>query len=100
MIVIMSGVILAGESAWQILAIIAFMFMGITIAALWFTYSSSKMKSKKELQKRKIEVIDRHFDKMLRIECPYCSTIYKPNEAECPNCRANTKKILYPEMPE
>lgn len=91
---------LATTSAWQIVAIFAFMFMGITIAALWFAHSSSKVESKKELQKRKMEIIDKHFNEMMRIECPYCRTIYSPNEPECPNCRANTKKILFPEMPE
>ncbi len=86
--------------AWAIIAIIALMFMGITVATLWFTHASSKVASKKEIQKKKIEVIDKHFNEMLRIECPYCKTIYKPNETECPNCRANTKRLLLPEMPE
>ncbi len=91
---------LAGTLALGIVAIFALMFMGITIAALWFAHSSSKVESKKELQKKKMEIIDKHFNEMLRIECPYCRTIYTPNEPECPNCRANTKKILFPEMPE
>ena len=91
---------LAGTEAWQIVAIFSFMFMGITIAALWFAHSSSKVESKKELKKRKMEIIDKHFSEMMRIECPYCHTIYSPNELECPNCRANTKKILFPEIPE
>lgn len=87
-------------SAWEIVAIFALMFTGITIATLWFARSLSKIESKKEIQKKKIEVIDKHFNEMLRIECPYCRTIYKPNEPECPNCKANTKTILFPEMPE
>jgi len=91
---------LAGTSAWEIVAIFAFMFVGITIAALWFAYSSSKVESKKELQKRKMEIIDKHFNEMVRIECPYCRTIYTSNEPECPNCKANTQKILFPEIPE
>jgi len=91
---------LAGTLALGIVAIFAFMFMGITIATLWFAHSSSKVESKKELQKKKMEIIDKHFNEMLRIECPYCRTIYTPNESECPNCRADTKKILFPEMPE
>jgi uncharacterized protein (DUF58 family) len=44
---------LAGTEAWQIVAIFSFMFMGITIAALWFAHSSSKVESKKELKKRR-----------------------------------------------
>ncbi len=91
---------MAGTLALGIVAIFALMFMGITIAALWFAHSSSKVESKKELQKKKMEIIDKHFNEMLRIECPYCRTIYTPNESECPNCRADTKKILFPEMPE
>ena len=87
-------------SAWEIVAIFALMFTGITVAALWFAHSSSKIQSKKEIQKRKIEVIDRHFNEMLRIECPYCKTVYKPSEPQCPNCSANIKELLFPEMPE
>ncbi len=97
---LVDGIRLAGTEAWTIVAIFALMFTGITVAALWFAHSSSKIESRKELQKRKIEVVDRHFNDMLRLECPYCNTIYKPNESECPNCRANTKKILFPEMPD
>jgi hypothetical protein len=90
---------LAAE-AWQILAVLGLMFLGITIAALWFAHSSSKIQSKKEIQKRKIDVVDKHFNDMLRIECPYCRTIYRPNEPECPNCKAKIKTIILPEMPE
>jgi RNA polymerase subunit RPABC4/transcription elongation factor Spt4 len=36
---------------------------------------------------------------MTRIECPYCKTLYNVNRQECPNCRAPTKKILFPEIP-
>jgi len=85
---------------WGILGIFALMFIGATIAALWFAYSSSKVQSKKELQKKKMDIIDRHFNEMVRIECPYCRTIYKSKEPECPNCRASTQKILFPEIPE
>lgn len=88
------------STAAEILAIIGLMFTGITIAALLFARSSHKIKSRKEIQKKKIDVFDKHFNEMLRIECPYCHTIYKPTESECPNCRANPMKLLIPEMPE
>ena len=38
--------------AVQIVGIFALMFGGITIAALWFTHSSSKNESKEALQKQ------------------------------------------------
>ncbi len=91
---------LSAELAWAIVATFALMFVGITVAALWFTHSSEKIKSREEILKKKIDVVDKHFNEMLRIECPYCGTIYKTNEPECPKCKANTKKILFPEMPE
>ncbi len=87
-------------SAVEILAVFALMFTGITVATLWFAHSSSKMKSKQEIQERKIDVVDKHFNKMLRVECPYCRAIYKPSEPKCPNCSASIKKMLFPEMPE
>ena len=86
--------------AWVIVAIFALMFLGITIAALWFAHSSSEIQSRKEIQKRKIDVVDKHFNDMLRIECPYCKTIYRPNEPACPNCKASIKTVIFPEMPE
>ena len=85
--------------AGEILLIISVMFVVITIAALWFTFSASKLKHKKELQEKKMDIIDKHFNDMIRIECPYCKTIYAANVNECPTCKANTKKILFPEIP-
>ena len=83
----------------EILLIFSLMFVAVTIAGLWFAFSASKLKHKKELQEKKLTIIDKHFNDMLRIECPYCRTIYSANRDECPNCRANTKKVLFPEMP-
>ena len=91
---------LAISTALGIVAIFSFMFIGIVIAVLWFAHSASKIESKKELQKKKMDIIDNHFNEMVRIECPYCMAIYSSNKSECPNCGANTKKILFPEMPE
>ena len=91
---------LDGTLVWGILGIFALMFVGVTIVTLWFVYSSSKVESRKELTKRKMDIIDRHFNEMVRIECPYCRTIYTSKEPECPNCKASTQKILFPEIPE
>lgn len=85
--------------AGEIILIFSTMFIIITIAAFWFTFAASKQKHKKELQEKKMDIIDKHFNEMVRIECPYCKTIYTANLNECPNCTANTKKILFPEIP-
>jgi hypothetical protein len=90
----------AATTALGIVGVFAVMFIGIVIAVLWFAHASSKVESKKELQKRKMEIYDRHFPELLRIECPYCLTVYSSTKSECPNCGANTQKILFPEMPE
>ena len=84
--------------AGEIILIFSVMFIIITIAALWFAFSTSKLKHRKELQEKKMDIIDKHFNDMIRIECPYCKTIYTANLNECPNCKANTKKILFPEI--
>jgi len=86
--------------AVQIVAVFAIMFIGVVVATLWFTHASSKVQSSKELKRRQMDIIDRHFNEMVRIECPYCKTIYPSDKPECPGCGANTKKILFPEMPE
>jgi uncharacterized OB-fold protein len=75
------------------------MFIAITIVTLLFAFKTTKLKNKKELQEKRMEIIDKHFNEMIRIECPYCKTIYTANREECPNCRAETKKILFPEIP-
>jgi len=90
---------MATTSAWQIILIFSVMFIFLTIAALWFAFKTTKLRSKKELQEKRMEIIDKHFNEMIRIECPYCKTIYTASRQECPNCRANTKKILFPEIP-
>ena len=84
----------------QIMGIFALMFGGITIAALWFTHSSSKNESKEALQKQKMEIYDKHFSEMVRIECPYCRTLYSADTSKCPRCGADTIKIHFPKMPE
>jgi hypothetical protein len=85
--------------AGEIILIFSVMFTIISIGAFLFAYKSSKQKHKKELQEKRMDIIDKHFNSMVRIECPYCKTIYTANVNECPNCRANTKKILFPEIP-
>ena len=84
----------------EIVGIFAAMFLGIVIVVLWFTHSSSKVESDKELKERKIEMIDKHFSEMVRIECPYCKTLYSSNRSNCPNCGADIKKIIFPEVLE
>jgi hypothetical protein len=91
---------LALSTALGIVAIFAVMFIGIVIAVLWFVHSSSKVESQKELKKKQMDIIDSHFSEMVRIECPYCTAIYSSIKSECPTCGANTKEILFPEMPE
>ncbi len=90
---------MATSIAGQIILIFSIMFIIVTIAALWFAFKTAKLKSKKELQEKRMSIIDKHFNDMIRIECPYCRTIYPASGKECPNCRANTKKILFPEIP-
>lgn len=90
---------MATSIAGEIILIFSIMFIIITIATLWFALKTSKLKSKKELQEKRMSIIDKHFNDMIRIECPYCRTIYFANRNECPNCRASTKKILFPEIP-
>jgi rubrerythrin len=72
------------------------MFIAITIATLFFAFKTARLRSKKELQEERMEIIDKHFNEMIRIECPYCKTLYDVNRPECPNCKAPTKKILFP----
>jgi hypothetical protein len=86
--------------AVEIVGIFALMFVGIVVAVLWFTHSSSKIESEKELKEKKIEIYDKHFTEMVRIECPYCGTLYPSDKSDCPNCGADTKKIRFPKMPE
>ena len=90
---------MAGTIATQITLVFSIMFIVITIAALWFAFFTFKAKNRLKLKEKKMEIIDKHFNEMIRIECPYCKTIYFAKELECPNCKANTKSILFPEIP-
>ncbi len=84
------------EIAVQIMAIFALMFTGIVVAVLWFTHVSSKADNKKELDKKKIEVMDKHFDEIVTVECPYCGATYPSNATRCPICGANIRKLTVP----
>ena len=79
--------------------IFALMSIVLTIVAVLFVFKTTKLKTKKELQEKRMEIIDKHFNEMTRIECPYCKTLYDVNMHECPSCGASTKKILFPEIP-
>jgi len=71
----------------------------LTIVAVLFVFKTTKLKSKKELQEKRMDIVDKHFNEMTRIECPYCKTLYDVNRPECPSCGASTKKILFPDIP-
>jgi hypothetical protein len=73
--------------------------IALTIVAVLFVFSTTKLKSKKELQGKRMDIVDKHFNEMTRIECPYCKTLYDVNRLECPSCGAPTKKILFPDIP-
>jgi uncharacterized paraquat-inducible protein A len=88
----MVGKELSATIAVEIVSVFAIMFLGIVIAVLWFSRSSSKIESKMELQKKKMEIFDKHFNEMIRVECPYCKTLYSSDKSECPNCGAETRK--------
>ncbi len=79
--------------------IFAVMAIALTIVAVLFVFKTTKLRSKKELQEKRMDIIDKHFNEMTRIECPYCKTLYNVNRQECPSCRAPTKKILFPDIP-
>lgn len=85
--------------ALSFVLIFAVMFIILTIIAVRFAFKTEKLKSKKELREKKMDIIDKHFGEMTRIECPYCKTLYDVNMQECPSCGAATKKILFPEIP-
>ena len=85
-------------TAVGIIGIFAVMFVGIVAIVMWFTHASSRDQSRRELKKKEMDIIDKHFDKMVRIECPYCKTIYSSDKSECPTCGAESKKILFPEI--
>jgi hypothetical protein len=91
---------MSGEIAIQIIGIFFGLFAVIVAVVLWFTKGMAKDRNVLEIKKKKIDVIDKHFNEMVRVECPYCKTIYKTGEPSCPGCGANTKNILLPELPE
>jgi hypothetical protein len=86
--------------ALEIVGVFAVMFVGIVVATLWFAHSHSKLQNRKELQEKKLEIYDKHFSEMVRIECPYCKTLFSSKISNCPNCGADTKKITFPDIPE
>ena len=91
---------MSGEIAVQIVGIFLGVFAVIVAVVLWFTKGMARDRNISEEKKKQIDVIDKHFDEITRVECPYCKTLYPLNRDSCPNCGADTKKILYPKLPE
>jgi len=91
---------MSGEIAFQIVGVFFGIFAVIVIVVLWFTRGMAKDRSMQEIKKKQIDVIDKHFNEMVRIECPYCQTLYTIDKSSCPTCGADTKKIQFPKMPD
>ena len=91
---------MSGEIAVQIIGIFLGVFAVIVAVVLWFTKGMARDRNISEEKKKQIDVIDKHFDEITRFECPYCKTLYPLDRDSCPTCGADTKKILYPKLPE
>ncbi len=90
---------LSAAIAVEIVSVFALMFVGIVVVVLWFAHSSSKIESRKKLQEKKMEILDKHFNEIMRVECPYCKTLYSSDKSECPNCGAETRNMIYRGIP-
>ncbi len=90
---------MSGEVALQIIAVFFGIFAVIVVIVLWFTRSMAKDRTLSEIKKKQIEVVDKHFSEMVRVECPYCQTLYPLDKSSCPTCGADTKKIRFPQLP-
>jgi hypothetical protein len=89
----------SGEIALQIIGVFFGIFAVIVVVVLWFTRSMAKDRNMSEVKKKQIDVVDKHFNEMARVECPYCHTLYTLDKSTCPTCGADTKKILFPKIP-
>jgi rubrerythrin len=78
--------------------IFALLFFGIVVVTIRFARSTTKDEHQKELQEKKMDIIDKHFITLVRIECSYCRTLHSSNVTACPNCGALTKNKLYPKL--
>ncbi len=91
---------MSGEVAVKIVGVFFGLFAVIVGVVLWFTKGMAKDRNASDLKKRQIDVIDNHFSEIVRVECPYCKTLYTVDKASCPGCGADTKRIQFPEMPK
>ncbi len=91
---------MSGFVAFEIVAVFLFSFAVIVAVVLGFTRRMAKDKQVLEVKKRQLEIYDKHFGEMVRVECPYCKTLYAMDRETCPNCGAETKNIQVPKMPE
>jgi len=91
---------MSGEIALQIIGVFFGIFSLIVVVVLYFTRGMAKDRNISEIKKKQIDVVDKHFNEMVRIECPYCHTLYPIDKISCPTCGADTKKIQFPKMPD
>lgn len=86
---------MSSEIAVQIIGVFFGLSALIVAIVLWFTKSMQKDRNKNELKKKEIDVFDKHFDEIVRVECPYCKTLYSLELSSCPKCGAETRKIRF-----
>jgi hypothetical protein len=91
---------MSGEIAVQIIAVFFGLFTVIVAIVLWYTRGIQRDRNVLEVKKKQIAIIDNHFNEFVRVECLYCKTLYPADRTVCPNCGAETKKIMYPKIPE
>jgi hypothetical protein len=91
---------MSGEIALQIIGVFFGIFALIVVVVLYFTRGMAKDRNISEIKKKQIDVVDKHFNEMTRIECPYCHSLYSIDKLSCPTCGADTKKIQFPKMPD
>ena len=58
---------IASSIAGEMILIFSAIFTIISIAAFWFTFKISKQKNKKNLQAKRMDIIDKYFNAMIRI---------------------------------
>ncbi|MCX6653870.1 MAG: hypothetical protein NTY03_01980, partial [Candidatus Bathyarchaeota archaeon] len=61
---------MSGEIAIQIIGVFFGIFALIVVVVLYFTRGMAKERNISEIKKKQIDVIDKHFNEMTRIECP------------------------------
>jgi len=77
---------------WVFFGIVFALGIGFTILFFWRMIRASRTFDQTASEAQPVQPVAREKEiirEVIKIRCPYCSSLYDENQTKCPNCGAN-----------